>query len=199
MPDRLPDFAALIGSRICHDLISPLGAIGNGVELLAMTSAGDSPEVALITESVANANARIRFFRLAFGAAGAGGFVPPAEVGAILADMTRGGRLGIDWQIEGDLPRPKVKLAFLALQCLETALPWGGEVTFRAMGDHWQAGARAARLQVDAALWANLGAARPDPGITPAQLQFALLPVEAAAQGRAVGWTEDEGTLAITF
>ncbi len=55
-----PDLAALIGSRICHDLISPIGAIGNGLELLSMAGAG-GPEVALISDSVSNANARIRF------------------------------------------------------------------------------------------------------------------------------------------
>ena len=88
MADPLPDFAALIGSRICHDLISPLGAIGNGVELLEMSSAGASPEMALISESVASANARIRFFRIAFGAAGSGGSVAAAEIRSILAAMT---------------------------------------------------------------------------------------------------------------
>ena len=68
MQDK-PDLAALIASRICHDLISPLGAIGNGVELLAMEPGGTRPEMALISESVANANARIRFFRICFGQA----------------------------------------------------------------------------------------------------------------------------------
>ena len=62
-----PDLAALLGSRICHDLISPIGAIGNGVELMLMDGAGRAPEVALISESVDAANARIRFFRVAYG------------------------------------------------------------------------------------------------------------------------------------
>ena len=66
MQDK-PDLAALIASRICHDLISPIGAIGNGVELLAMEPGGTLPEMALISESVANANDRIRFFRICFG------------------------------------------------------------------------------------------------------------------------------------
>ena len=59
-----PDIAALVGSRICHDLISPIGAIGNGVELIGLTENTSSPELALISESVDNANARIRFFRV---------------------------------------------------------------------------------------------------------------------------------------
>jgi len=197
MPDTPPDIAALIGSRICHDLISPLGAIGNGVELLAMTAAGGGPEMALIAESVASANARIRFFRLAFGSAAAGGMVPPSEVHNVLADMTRGGRLRIRWQIAGDLPRPRVKLAFLALQCLETALPWGGQITVRDTAGGWRVEAEAARLSVDEALWAGLAAAAPAAGIAPAEVQFALLPAEAARQGRTVTWSRDRDRIAI--
>ena len=49
--------AALLGSRICHDLISPIGAISNGVELMQMSGADSSPELALISESVESANA----------------------------------------------------------------------------------------------------------------------------------------------
>ena len=199
MTAMLPDFAALIGSRICHDLISPLGAIGNGVELLEMSAAGTSPEVALISESVANANARIRFFRVAFGASGGGGSVSAAEVRSILAAMTQGGRLRIDWQVTGEVPRPMAKLAFLSLQCLETALPWGGEITVTAPGGHWCAAARADRINVDEALWANLSAAAPDPAIAPAQVQFALLPAEARAQGQSLGWSRDGDGVVIRF
>ena len=63
------NIAALIGSRICHDLISPIGAINNGLELLEMTGTSSGPEMELISESVGNASARIRFFRIAYGAA----------------------------------------------------------------------------------------------------------------------------------
>jgi histidine phosphotransferase ChpT len=63
------EIAALIASRICHDLISPIGAIGNGMELMALSSGQEqsSPELDLISQSVENANARIRFFRIAYG------------------------------------------------------------------------------------------------------------------------------------
>lgn len=66
MPNT-PDIAALVSARICHDLISPIGAIGNGVELLMLDKAAASPEMDLISESVTQASARIRFFRLAYG------------------------------------------------------------------------------------------------------------------------------------
>ena len=57
------ELAQMVGSRLCHDLISPLGAIGNGVELLEMSpdfpGISDSPELRLIAESVAAARARM--------------------------------------------------------------------------------------------------------------------------------------------
>ena len=64
------NLSALIGSRICHDLISPIGAINNGLELLGMSGNTPGPEMELIHDSVGNASARIRYFRVAFGAAG---------------------------------------------------------------------------------------------------------------------------------
>ena len=127
MQDK-PDLAALIASRICHDLISPIGAIGNGVELLAMDAGAQRPEMALISESVANANARIRFFRVSFGAASGDQRIARSEVMSVLTDLTRGGRISYAWTSVADLPRREVRLAFLLLQCVETALSYGGKV-----------------------------------------------------------------------
>lgn len=196
--------AALVGSRICHDLVSPLGAIGNGVELLMMSGTTAGPEIALIAESVTNANARIRFFRIAFGAAAAGQSVARAEIRSILDDMTRGGRLMIDWQVAGDPPRPAVKLAFLALQCLETALPFGGRVRVTATEDRWLIAADSLRLRDLPDLWAQL---RQEPAAAPlaaaplaaAQVQFALLPREAHHQDRRISLDLGPTTIAIGF
>lgn len=181
--DRTDDLTAALGSRICHDLISPLGAIGNGVELLMMSGEGHGPEIALIEESVANANARIRFFRIAYGLAGPGQSVARGEIRSILDDLTRGGRFTVDWQVAGDAARTEVKLAFLALQCMETALPHGGRVSVAADGA-WRIEGRSERVKLDPALWGRLegGAAAGD--IAAAHVQFALLPREAARLGR---------------
>jgi histidine phosphotransferase ChpT len=202
-PDDIAEatLAALIGSRICHDLVSPLGAIGNGVELLMMSGAAAGPEIALIAESVTNANARIRFFRIAFGSAAAGQGVARTEIRSILDDMTRGGRLMIDWQVAGDPPRPAVKLAFLALQCLETALPFGGRVRVAATGDRWQITADSARLRDLPDLWSHLHDApgpRP-PALSAAQVQFALLPREAHHQHRRLSLDLGPTTVVIGF
>lgn len=201
MPHETPlteaDLVALVGSRLCHDLISPLGAIGNGVELLAMSGMGSSPEVQLIAESVASANARIKFFRVAFGQASEGQRIGQAEVLAVLREVSAGGRLKYSWQAEGDQPRAAVKMVFLALLCLEPALPWGGEVSISEAGGRWQITATAARTKPDPALWASLnGAAQ---SLSAAQVQFALLPREVASAGRSLSWEVTDTGAMIAF
>lgn len=179
-----PDLAALIASRICHDLISPIGAIGNGVELLAMETTAPRPEIALISESVTNANARIRFFRICFGAAMGDQRIARAEVISVLTDMTRGGRVSYAWTSPADLPRREVRLAFLLLQCLETALAYGGKVEITRDDSGWAISAEAQRLRIDPALWEVLTEPRAPAEIGAGQVHFALVPEELARQGR---------------
>jgi histidine phosphotransferase ChpT len=198
MPDR-PDLSALIGSRICHDLISPIGAIGNGVELLMMDGVAKGPEIALIAESVANANARIRFFRVAFGAASRDQRIGRGEVVSILEDITRGGRLVIEWQGPQDMARREVKLAFLAIQTGETAMPYGGRIRIERGEPRWTVTAQATRMRIDTAVWevlTNPGAAT---DLTPALVHFALLPEEAARQARRLAVELRETEIRITF
>lgn len=196
-----PDLTALIGSRICHDLISPLGAIGNGVELLLMEKAAAGPEMALISESVANASARIRFFRVAFGFANADQRIGRPEICSILADLTRGSRLTIDWLPPGDQPRHEVRLAFLAIQCLENAMPWGGNIAVDRDGPRWTVTGAARRLRLDGAPWPLLTGADPEtlPEVTPAQVQFALIPPELARMGRRLTLDTAADRIALAF
>ncbi|APG92390.1 histidine phosphotransferase ChpT [Sinorhizobium americanum] len=67
-----PDLAALLCSRVCHDIISPVGAINNGLELLDEGGA-DADAMDLIRTSALNASVRLKFARLAFGASGSVG------------------------------------------------------------------------------------------------------------------------------
>ena len=178
-PNRV-DLAALLASRICHDLISPIGAIGNGLELLMMDAMSQGPEMALIAESVGHANARIRFFRVAFGAATADQRLGAAEAAGILSDMTQGGRLSIAWQTRPDLPRVEVKIAFLLLMCLESALAYGGKITVQVDGGRWQLVAQAAKLRLNAPLWDMLTNPAAAPDVTPATVHFPLAAQEIA-------------------
>ena len=69
-----PDRAALLCSRVCHDIISPVGAINNGLELLE-EGGSDEDAMRLIKQSAVNASARLQFARIAFGAAGSAGML----------------------------------------------------------------------------------------------------------------------------
>lgn len=178
------DLSALLGSRICHDLISPLGAIGNGIELLSMSGLPASPELDLITQSVENANARIRFFRIAFGAALPSQIIGSSEVTGVLDDVSRGGRVRYDWRPKGDLPRPIVKLAFLLFQCLESAMPRGGRVSINRSQSDWSVRANADRFNIDPALWSLVIAPDALAELTPSDVHFPLVAPAAQAAGR---------------
>jgi histidine phosphotransferase ChpT len=199
------ELAALIGSRICHDLVSPLGAIGNGVELMMMDGAA-GPELQLVADSVAQANARLRFFRLAFGAAsGSDARVGRGEIASILADLSRGGRHRIGWSGPADLARREAKLGCLFVLCLESAMPWGGAIQIaRGPEGGWLANGQATRLRLVPDLWARL-----DPGTAPASqapqaspqasdVHFDLAAAEAAAQGLRLRLSVTEGEVTIT-
>jgi histidine phosphotransferase ChpT len=194
-----PDLAALVGSRICHDLISPIGAIGNGVELLELTNGNTDPEMGLISDSVQNANARIRLFRIAFGAVSDDQRMSSAEVQDILSAVAKGGRHQVHWDVQGDQPRRVVRLALLTLLCFETALPMGGEVTVSCDGDAWIFKAHARRVTIDPDLWDGFQTAQSTHRHTAAQVQFALLPMGLAETGRGLTFDADETSLTARF
>lgn len=191
------DLAALIGSRLCHDLISPLGAIANGVELLRMDEKGDSPEVALIAESVASANARIRFLRVSFGRTSPTQMFAHKELASIVADWCAHGRLRVHWRAQGDCPRSEAKLVFLALQCMETALPRGGDITIGYDDAGWECRATAPVLKPDPDLWQMLTDPAHQPALSPAQVQFGLLQQALDHPRRRVTLQEGDGTLVL--
>ncbi|SEP12471.1 histidine phosphotransferase ChpT [Salinihabitans flavidus] len=172
--------AALVGSRICHDLVSPVGAIGNGLELLEMSGGAAGPELDLIRESVENANARIRFFRVAFGHAGLTELVGEPEVRAMLRDMGNGGRVQYDWHPAGDILRMELCPIFLAIMCVESALPYGGAISVHHTHGKWEVEGAHEKLRVEDTLWSDLERGKVADTITPARVQFALLPESVA-------------------
>jgi histidine phosphotransferase ChpT len=194
-----PDFSALIASRICHDLISPIGAIGNGVELLTMEQGATSrPEFALIAASVANANARIRLFRIAFGSATGDQRIARNEVLSILTDLGHAGRITYAWTSQGDLSRREVRLVFLLLLCLETVLPYGGRVEVTQSEMSWKIRAEAQRTKMDPTLWAMLTDPAAVAPVEAGHVQFALVGRDLARLGRTLQAEIDEGGLTLT-
>ncbi|MGH6875849.1 MAG: histidine phosphotransferase family protein [Rhizomicrobium sp.] len=126
------DFAALLVSRVCHDLVSPVGAVVNGLEVLEdeRDAAMRADALRLVTSSAALAAARLQFARIAFGAAGsAGAELDLTEVGRTLCGLLTGGKTAITWEAAAvNWPKDWAKLlmnsALLAVDCL----PRGGRV-----------------------------------------------------------------------
>lgn len=199
MIQRPRDLTALLGSRICHDLISPIGAIGNGLELMAMSGASKGPEMELINASVLNAQARIRFYRVAYGSNNDGPGLGTLEVIEILRDVTQGSRTSYNWQADGEVRRGDAKLIFLLLQCIESATPYGGQITIRRAKPNWSISCQAGRLKSDPQLWAQLtdGPALDD--LTPSQIQFALAPRQASAMELDLNVRMTETDIEISF
>ena len=164
-----------------------------------MEGSTKSPELALIADSVTHANARIRFFRVAFGSSDGDQRLGRAEILAILTDLTRGGRLSIDWNSPPDLPRRDVKLAFLLIQCLESALAYGGKIALTQTDGRWLITGRAPKLKIDAALWEVLVNPAAVAEISPAQVQFLLVPEEFNRQHRRLTAHLSETEIRLSF
>lgn len=195
------DLAALVGSRLCHDVVSPLGAIGNGVELLQMSpdfpGIAQTPEMQLIAEAVTAARLRIAAYRVAFGAATGDQRISPSELRRLAEGLTAQGRLKIEIEAEGDLTRADARLVLLALMCLETALSWGGRILVVRASGGWRIVAECERNRPDPALWAWLDGSEPPRVPAPSEVQFALL-AEAAA-GRPLHAELDPSGAEISF
>ncbi|ODA67712.1 hypothetical protein A7A08_01747 [Methyloligella halotolerans] len=123
------DLTALISSRICHDVISPVGAIANGLEVLSDETDPEMREHAmeLITKSAATASAKLQFARIAFGAAGsAGAEIDLRDAEKVSRDFVQG-KHELTWTGPlATLAKNKVKLLLNLVSLGVVALPRGG-------------------------------------------------------------------------
>jgi len=130
-PDHL-EFAALLCSRVCHDVISPVGAIVNGLEVLEEEEDEEMREHALIliAKSALQASAKLQYARLAFGASGsAGAHIEIADAKRAADGLMEGGRITLDWDTKpAALHKTRLKLLMNMLQFATGAIPRGGEL-----------------------------------------------------------------------
>jgi histidine phosphotransferase ChpT len=132
------ELAALISSKICHDVIGPVGAIYNGLEILDEDDDAEAKNYALdvIRNVTEQASARLQFARFAFGAAGSAG----AQIDLGTAEQISRGLLGqgkhkLAWRgLRGQMAKDKVKLLLNLLASAVTALPRGGEIELSIAG-----------------------------------------------------------------
>jgi histidine phosphotransferase ChpT len=150
------ELASLLCSRLCHDLLSPVGALSNGLELL--TDEKD-PEMRkrcfeLLEQSARISTDKLKFFRLAFGAAGGFGDMVPVHDARAVVDALVGnnGRIEVQWSLASDeLPKPAVKTMLnLALIGIE-ALVRGGTLDIGAELRPGELGGGASEIVVRAA------------------------------------------------
>jgi len=127
----------LLSSKICHDLISPVGAVANGVEFLEEMGADAGQDVTdLIAYSAKQSSSKLQAFRMAYGAGGADSGIKPEDVHKILGGLIElDGKVTQNWDpyapIGPEYERPPAlgKILMLCfLTCIE-ALPKGGEIT----------------------------------------------------------------------
>lgn len=123
------DLAALLCSRVCHDVISPVGAINNGLELLDEGGA-DEDAMNLIRMSARNASARLQFARIAFGAAGSAGMqIDTGDAHSVALAYISNEKPDLEWNgPRALLPKNKVKLLLNLLLIANAAIPRGGKI-----------------------------------------------------------------------
>ena len=200
----------LMASRICHDLISPVGAVNNGVEFLQedMGSGDAGDAIGLISMSAESAAARLQVFRLAYGTGGRDATIKPADVHKVFGDLlATENKVTQDWDghaVFADYDRPEgfSKLLICGLMLAQEALPKGGVIrvthdassavtTVTAEGNDAMI-----RPQVDAALNLKLAPSVIDPRL----VHPYVIGVLAAQYGHSVTIAaQDEGRIAFNI
>ncbi|AWB25403.1 histidine phosphotransferase [Methylobacterium currus] len=133
------DLSALLCSRVCHDVISPVGAIVNGLEVLEDEDSAEMRDFALdlIRKSARQASARLQFARIAFGAAGsAGASIDLADAENVARGMFGDDKTQLSWSAPRALfPKNKVKLLLNLVVIAVTAIPRGGAIDVAVTGE----------------------------------------------------------------
>lgn len=203
-PDSL-ELAALLCSRVCHDLISPVGAIVNGLEVLDDDPKPEDREFALdlIRKSAKTASARLQFCRLAFGAAGSAG--AQIDLGDAL-NMAKGhiedGKTTIAWKLPRLLlPKNRVKLLLNMLVIAQQTIPRGGTLTVDPIGEGETMSFRVAATGLNARLPQNIAdllSAAPATGVDAHAVQPHYTRLLAEACGLKVGLKSEGEAVVVT-
>jgi histidine phosphotransferase ChpT len=132
------DLAALLCSRVCHDLISPVGAIVNGLEVMEDGKDEETKTFALelIKKSIKTASARLQFCRIAFGAAGsAGAQIDLGDAESVARGFLEDDKTKLAWNVPRVLlAKNRVKLLLNMLVIAGQTIPRGGALTAEAVG-----------------------------------------------------------------
>ena len=158
-PDTL-ELATLLCSKVCHDLISPVGAIVNGLEVLDDNPKPEDRDFALelIRKSAKTASARLQFCRLAFGAAGsAGAQIDLGDAQTMARGHIEDAKTSITWNLPRLLlPKNRVKLLLNMMVVAQQTIPRGGVLTVDPIGEGETMSFRVAATGLNARLPQNI-------------------------------------------
>ncbi len=133
------ELSALLCSRVCHDIISPVAAIGNGLEVFAGEDEGEMQQFAmdLITKAATQASAKLQFARLAFGFAGsAGAEIDLAEAEKVVRGIVDQEKVQLTWTAPAaTMAKDKVKLLLNLVTIALTTIPRGGSMAVAVGGE----------------------------------------------------------------
>ena len=202
------ELASLLCSRLCHDMLSPVGALSNGLELLRDEKDPEMRKRCMeLLEQSAKASAdKLKFFRLAFGAAGGfGQMVPVHEARALIAALIGdSGRITLDWTVSSeDLPKAAVKsllnLAAIGIEALVRGgtLEVGAELTGGHGGGASEIVIRAVgpRIAFDQTIGQALDGSLPVGDLSSRTAPAAMIQQLAASVGGGVQWHHGEDAL----
>lgn len=138
----------LLSSKLCHDLISPVSAINNGVELIEDIGGSVVEEaMKLIGNSAVQSSRRLRVFRVAYGRAGSEANLPLRDMRQIAEQYFTGGKIKLEWPETLELPgladqRGALKTLINMLVMSEELLAYGGSITLHRLGEDDKIGCR---------------------------------------------------------
>jgi histidine phosphotransferase ChpT len=147
------DLAALLCSRVCHDIISPVGAIANGLELMddpETDSEMKSTALDMVRSSAKVATAKLKFCRIAFGASGsAGAHIDMSEAGETAMSFVGNEKIKLDWRAPREnRPKQEVKLLLNMLLLAMAGIPRGGTVVVEVEGQNLTVTAQGERAKL---------------------------------------------------
>jgi len=161
------DLAALLCSRVCHDLISPVGAIVNGLEVLDEGKDEETKTFALdlIKKSSRQASAKLQFCRLAFGAAGsAGAQIELGDAERVTRGLIEDGKTTLVWNLPRELvAKNRAKLLLNMLMVATGTIPRGGTLTVDPLGSGFRITAAGHNARVTTATVELLAGSPPQP------------------------------------
>jgi histidine phosphotransferase ChpT len=189
-PDAL-ELAALLCSRVCHDLISPVGAIVNGLEVLDDNPKPEDRDFALdlIRKSAKTASARLQFCRLAFGAAGsAGAQIDLGDAQNMAKGHIEDGKITLGWNLPRLLlPKNRVKLLLNMLIIAQQTIPRGGTLKIDPVGEGETMSFRVTATGLNARVPQNIAEVLSAPTVPPAADAHAVQPYYTRLLGEACG------------